>query len=340
VYRAAKARLKKGAGVRQYKYNGKELNQDFGLDWMDYGARWYDAAIGRWNAVDPLAEKYYSFSTFGYTANNPTNFIDPDGAQVEAAVSYRGEGEDRQAVVTITVTGSILDLSDNWISGASAMARRLKGRAKDISGRSVDVTGLGITDSEGNEVSGNVTLNFDFQFEAVNNISEISDDDHLIVLANFDRNSLGEKQSGSLGITNMDGGRVTHIDAGWTSGLNAAISGRGTTIATHEILGHFLGAWSAHPDDKNNYVYELSQRKGRGFDSRNGRKILSNVYSESGKINQGPIFSPLSNANNPRNPYRSPYTGWRHPNGRSGSIFNRDVGVNQQKYYRAVIAKQ
>ncbi|MFK8101142.1 MAG: RHS repeat domain-containing protein, partial [Saprospiraceae bacterium] len=32
-----------------YQYNGKELNEDFGLDWNDYGARWYDAAIGRWH---------------------------------------------------------------------------------------------------------------------------------------------------------------------------------------------------------------------------------------------------------------------------------------------------
>jgi len=44
----------------RYKFNGKELDRMHGLDLYDYGARHYDAAIGRWGAVDPLAEKYYS----------------------------------------------------------------------------------------------------------------------------------------------------------------------------------------------------------------------------------------------------------------------------------------
>ncbi len=63
----------------KYQYNGKEFNEDFGLNWYDYGARWYMPDIGRWNAVDPLAEEYYAWSPFHYGYNNPINVIDPDG---------------------------------------------------------------------------------------------------------------------------------------------------------------------------------------------------------------------------------------------------------------------
>jgi RHS repeat-associated protein len=69
----------------KYRYSGKEEQDELGLNMYDFGARNYDAAIGRWMNMDPLAEKYYSKTTYNYCANNPMYFIDPDGRSMWAA---------------------------------------------------------------------------------------------------------------------------------------------------------------------------------------------------------------------------------------------------------------
>ncbi|WP_347065413.1 RHS repeat-associated core domain-containing protein [Flavobacterium sp. WV_118_3] len=65
----------------KYKYNGKELQDELGLNVYDYGARNYDAAIGRWMNIDPKAEHPKQIGTSPYVAfaDNPIRYVDPTG---------------------------------------------------------------------------------------------------------------------------------------------------------------------------------------------------------------------------------------------------------------------
>ncbi|MDX2189337.1 MAG: RHS repeat-associated core domain-containing protein [Bacteroidota bacterium] len=65
----------------KYLYNGKELNDDFGLEWYAYGARYYDPVLARFSGTDPISNKFPSLSTYNYAGNKPINGIDLHGLQ-------------------------------------------------------------------------------------------------------------------------------------------------------------------------------------------------------------------------------------------------------------------
>ena len=107
------------ADAQRFKYNGKELDAEDGLNWMDYGARMYDAALGRWGGVDALAEKGVQWSPFVYCFNNPVRNVDPDGnwpwenrnvrnaRRIASEVNgqfQRWEGQNGQTYASVTTT--------------------------------------------------------------------------------------------------------------------------------------------------------------------------------------------------------------------------------------------
>ncbi|PWK20034.1 RHS repeat protein, partial [Xanthomarina spongicola] len=77
----------------KYGFGGKEEQDEMELNMLDFGARMYDPAIGRWHVTDNLSELYFSNSTYVYALNTPLQAIDPDGnVVIFINGNHKGEG--------------------------------------------------------------------------------------------------------------------------------------------------------------------------------------------------------------------------------------------------------
>jgi RHS repeat-associated protein len=102
-----------------YKYNGKELQEELGLNVYDMEARNYMPDIGRWGVIDELAESFFDISNYNFSNNNPIIFSDPSGMAPEGIAStfvndkgkvieHRDDGDDNVYLV-----------NDDWKIGGS-----------------------------------------------------------------------------------------------------------------------------------------------------------------------------------------------------------------------------
>jgi len=119
-----------GKEHNNYLFNGKELQDDFALNWYDYGARMYDAALGRWHVTDLMAERYPSLTPYNYAMNNPVTLIDPDGRDIVYHQLKGDNGEHRKLMTAVA-----------WLKG-TVEGRRILSKAQNNRQITVHIAGV------------------------------------------------------------------------------------------------------------------------------------------------------------------------------------------------------
>ena len=282
------ARKYSSSSTYRYGFNGKELDLETGT--IDFGARAYDARLGRFLSLDKEFAKGPAYSPYNYALNSPLIFNDPDGNWVSLTIIkyYMKDGVlipkttfrdlfrrtvkiEKEFVIhdaKIYFADPVLaNRTDEWkaIYTKAFQASIVQGNSGSDSKEDKNKQVGSYTDVEtGQEIpiyapkkTIEVKVSFATDIEVINKASQIDGDDNLYIIA-------GNKEFAKFGRI----AAKTSL-AHTTKGSNVAIfNNLNTNIASHESL-HQLGLeHSSMPADGEPLDYKGLKHMGDSYNNK------------------------------------------------------------------------
>ncbi len=189
-----------------YKFQGKELQQENNITMYDFGSRLYDPAVGRWFSTDPQNQFDSPYLAMG---NNPISMVDPNG---------------EYAIGTSLIAGAIAGAYLGMMTGM--MANQMQGKKFSDSGNIIKGTTKGAVEGAifgVNGVIGSAIDTFTFGYSSLD--IPVTDNFSITLspalVVGSDSSSIGINATGNLELGDFT------ISASLTGSYNNAAEGSG-----------------------------------------------------------------------------------------------------------------
>ncbi len=212
----------------RYLYNSKEWTDDFGLDWYDYGARFYDPMLGRWHVMDPLSSSMPGISPYAYCYNDAINYLDPYGYMAKWL----------KTLLNITLTAGLTVLTGGAVPFAAAVSGWIVGTVDAMTeGANLgDALMQGGIEGFTGAVAGTAALAGGAALSGIN-INVAAPNSLGYGLWNNSTASMGHLTK-QVGLLDHLSGKLPNLFSGWGSdALSGGISGLGGSIASSGLSG-------------------------------------------------------------------------------------------------------
>jgi len=101
---------------KEQTFQSQQIDDELGLNWIQFKWRNHDPQIGRFIEIDPLSEKYVYNSTYAFSENKVTGHVELEGLEAIVSNTPWGDPKHKQEVIAVEVKGKIINESKETIT--------------------------------------------------------------------------------------------------------------------------------------------------------------------------------------------------------------------------------